>query len=738
MRIIQTVLVIYLKRYPHNLRLSQFNFLSNYDWMKNLLTEIEPELFPKQNKDNETSVEVVPSAHRKKEVIEFTIDGRREKYKVHFRRNVRGQGCLFEGTQIDADRFVVIKKYQLDKRLFNKRELYQRQKRFENQAGINLADGRKQDLRIICPFEAIADKNARCYLITEYKDASPTLAQRLAQTGPLDSEMVRQILLQILQTLNLLHDQKFCLPSGEIRNGITHGNLSLESLLWVNQGKEFYIYLTDLALWENLFQPPESEPPSIPDPISQQDMRQEDLKAVGQVGFDLLQGSSDHNLDPKDEAVWVQIEIDQRLKTALRKLLGIIPPPFASAKEARQDLLRIPSPPIVQPLVLNEEKELHQRRRSPWLAILLILGGLGLSIGIRFAYLHRSSARKESPKAPSPCCLNAINAVPLGEYNYTSVEGGSWSYILSQPDLLRDHQSLAEHVFPSSKNTKLVHKSSDSIEEVIDKVKDRDVHFGIIPLIDDKSLDFDSDLDYQVIAYDGLAVFVAFTYQLRSQGLPSSLDGSLSLEDVQKLYRGKVKQWDELKGSQLPVKLYAPNRPEVNQIFEHFVLDSLMKKDWEITREEKIETRSTFAMLRSIIQDFEQLPENKRVGGVGFSPLSMVFGQCSVYPLAIKPNNKKRAIQPLSLKNGKAIDPSTDLCDRKGDYEPNIDLFRTKKYPLARTKEYPLAYDLAVIYPRDNGIQPIGSKFVEALRTVEGQQFLREGGLIPLEKIDNE
>jgi ABC-type phosphate transport system substrate-binding protein len=125
-------------------------------------------------------------------------------------------------------------------------------------------------------------------------------------------------------------------------------------------------------------------------------------------------------------------------------------------------------------------------------------------------------------------------------------------------------------------------------------------------------------------------------------------------------------------------------------------------------------------MLQKVLQDFES-PEG--LGSVGFSPLSQIFGQCSIYPLAVQAKGKK-AVQALVLDKAQPIEPSTDLCDRKGSYYPDVKAFQTGQYPLA--------YSLAVVYPRDNSLPPAGEKFAQLLRTSEGQRLLYETGLVPL------
>ena len=82
------------------------------------------------------------------------------------------------------------------------------------------------------------------------------------------------------------------------------------------------------------------------------------------------------------------------------------------------------------------------------------------------------------------------------------------------------------------------------------------------------------DLTVKPIAYDGLAIFVAFSYVERQQGLPHHLQGQLSLDQLRQLYTGDIQNWNELGGPNLAVKLYIPDQMELIQVFEQRVLQT--------------------------------------------------------------------------------------------------------------------------------------------------------------------
>jgi hypothetical protein len=272
----------------------------------------------------------------------------------------------------------------------------------------------------------------------------------------------------------------------------------------------------------------------------------------------------------------------------------------------------------------------------------------------------------------------------------------------------------------------------DSVKAAIAKVRSGKVAFAILPMIKE----LPDDLTYQEIAHDALAVFVNFSYSEREKGLPIALNGGLTLEQLKAIYTRKVTDWKSFSESDLPIKLYAPTDAESINLFEQKVLadqkaiatfrellphtDDDAKDDAKFIKNTDLITQlPTLEMLRTSIQDFEV----NQTGSIGFAPFSQVFGQCSVYPLALG-EKPKQAVQALTLPDGQAISPGLDLCDRKGSYA--ILPERVKG------RQYPLSYGIAIVYTRDNSRSPVGEKFAEMLKSAEGQKLLSQFGLMPL------
>ncbi|MCY7282177.1 MAG: substrate-binding domain-containing protein, partial [Cyanobacteria bacterium CAN_BIN43] len=404
--------------------------------------------------------------------------------------------------------------------------------------------------------------------------------------------------------------------------------------------------------------------------------------------------------------------------------------PFENATDARRALLQMPLAPVINQFGLDGEAPKKPKQFSKVLAVLLMALLLAALGKLAMVLLVKPAPAEVAPPISS---IKEVGGIPIGEYTYTAVENGIWDKFLQQTRLagVPTDQRLKDYLAASQPQLKLNYQSVDSVKEAIAKVRSGKAAFAVIPMIKE----LPSDLTYQEVAHDALAVFVNFSYSERDQGLSTALNGELTLKQLQDIYVGKTKNWQQF-GSSLPIKRYVPLDGESINLFEQKVLGnqrtiatfrellhdaSSQPADTFIKEQEsnKIEQLPTLEMLRTSIQDFESY----QTGGIGFAPFSQVLGQCSVYPLALGKEGEK-SIQALALADGKAIDPTIDLCDRKGSYAILPELIRSHQYPLS--------YAIAIVYTRDNSRSPVGEKFAEMLKSTEGQKLLSQFGLIPL------
>jgi hypothetical protein len=709
-RVVEILLRSFLRRYPLPTRVSLFGFLARYAWLTDILEELRPELFPaKLELPPETAVDPLPPSlsAQLSLLLRSEIRGIQGYYQATEYLGPRGNGHLFGAIETVSKQPVVVKEFLLRETDFSKAEALYRQSSFQRLAGLQLADGRLQDFRLVQPIEAIADREAceRCFLVTPEIDRAPTLRQQVGRLGALPAEQVQDLLSQVLQSLDFLHRQTFHLPSGALQLGVIHGNLSLDSLLWVESESQPYLYLCDLLLWEQYFDP------QIPLGRSTQataETIQIDLRAVGTVGYALLRGATSDS-PPAMEA---SKSLPQPgLDPALRLILdGLQTSKFDSAETARRELMRLAqrSPTLLTPVAATISTETSHRPGWP----LLLLGLLGLLAG-GLLLLPRWRTTQAKPLAAAPvatCCLAEVSAIPAGEFRYTSVQAGTWWTVLQQRNLLQPGQGITKRLALSQPKLSLRYVPADSLEQVFAQVRSGAADFAVMPLV----APLPSDLSAQEIAYDGLVAVVSFSYANRKQGLPTALKGQLTLAQVQHLFTQSATQWDAFGGPPLPVRRYLANNPEVEALFEQRVLQGRALKTLPMVIQQP-----ALELLRQVIRDFEE----QSIGSIGITALSDMWGQCSVYPLALGQTPLK-TVQPLVLSNGNAITPETDLCDRKGAYAPDPNRFTTGAYELS--------YPLWVVYPRDNRRSQMGQKFVELMRTVEGQQLLRAAGLVPL------
>ncbi|MCP2730641.1 substrate-binding domain-containing protein [Limnofasciculus baicalensis] len=661
---------------------------------------------------------------------ETKIQGIRGRYQIEGVLNYRGRGRIYQAFQLPDRQPVIIKEYLLPARYFNPEETRQRKDAFVKLAGLSLADGRIQDFRLIPIWDAIADQNQeRCYLVTKGNlDSYSTLANYLIETGSLTSYQVRQLLNQVLQSLEFLHSQKFRLPSGLVQEGLVDGNISLESLLIGPSFQEgFFIYLCDLFLWEGRFAPPLEERPIL--------SVAKDLKDLGYVAFYLLAGGTNDPVNgqlfnPKMKDRWPIIH--PGLKDFILSLMGMGMAKFETAEIARQALLRLPPEPQIDPTLSEgviEEEAKKKKRRFPIPIWLMWLIGLLLLLSLLWYLFGRNLFKKQTAPDSVVCCIEQVSGIPAGNFKYTAEKNSPWDYVLQQPNLIAKETTLAQELYKRQPKLQLLYQPEPLWVDAIQKVRTKESEFAIATLVNNLT----SDLGYENVAHDGLVFFVAFSYARRNDSLPSALNGQITFEQLRQLYTGKINKWQQIGGPDVRLKLYLPLSEEAIQIFEERVLKDkssidnfrkLAKQSNQIspTSEVQVKRLQTGETLRGIIRDFE----DSNIGAIGFDSLSRVLGQCSVYPLALI-NGNNPPISPLIQNNNQPVTPRTDLCNAKGSYGPNVEAFISQNYPLA--------YPLSVIYPRDNSRKPVGEKFAEILKTSEAQELLYKTGLVPLEAL---
>jgi ABC-type phosphate transport system substrate-binding protein len=603
-----------------------------------------------------------------------------------------------------------LKEYLLPKRCFNDFEAQQRRTSLIQVTKATLSNTKSVEFRLLSPLEAIADPGSdRVFLIfPDRLAATPTLKHTLQETGAFSASVVRQTLNQVLQTLHFLHN----LPMGT--TGSAHGNLSLESILKQEDG---YIYLCDRACWEQLFLPRLKEETAT---------IQQDLVDLGFVAFSLWTGQVtradiDGVLNPREGRDWPQS--DPPLKDFICHLLGLNMP-FENALVARQTLLNLPQSDLgsssrVQrpPATQNKSKS-----RRYWLFSLLALPLLGGLLWLLIPRLMpKSYAETKEFKNLLPAFTD-VNELQPGNYPYMGESLGTWATILDKRPF--DERRVRELLTQprSDISAKFGYRpyapKQSPLEEVL--TVNHQANFAITSLV--RALP--ENFLHETIAYDGLLVYVP---AYKSQDLPSTLQGQITVEQLQQIFTGKITRWKQL-GDQfpdLPITPYRPTESEALRLFEARILNNDPNL---IAQFKRVPQRSTFTTLRSIAAG-ERKAQTGEAGSISFGLLAQTWDQCKVYPLAIAQKNAA-PVQPLlkETTNGtlQPVSPSDNLCFEKKPL-PNLSAFSTAQYPLSAP--------LVVAYPRDNDLpgHRSGPLFAKLLKTQEGQYLLQQAGLVPLQ-----
>ena len=708
------------------------------------LNGIVTQTLPKQLIKQQTNFSLLPPLKPNTE-----IRGRRGRYQVEDIIKKSERIYLYKGIHVVSNKKVWIKEYLLPESDFNQQETKEQKDKFEELASINFKSEEGKDFRLITPLDAIAARNeGRCYLITEFIDNRITLREYLDKTQlPMTSQQVRKVMELVLVSLKYLHsDSKINLPTSQR----PHGNLSLDSLLISQEtlngnteSEQFFIYLSNFALWENLFKLPNLKlnHPSV----------EKDLQDLGTTAFYLLRGTDKDSdfgyyLDPKNEKHWVNIN-DISLKNIIRRLLGL-DTQFISAEEARNFLLspQYHLPNTIEEVIEAEDDESELSSDSKKLPILLIVIISGLLLGFvgvvswsLFSWIIKGKPPEMPTVQKSICCIKKVEGTgalkqKLINYNVPTSET-TLKYLMTTQNIVSAEKTFPEELknrVQKSLQFKLNYKPVKTIPDAIAKVINNDTKFFITQHSDEelKNIPNANKLITEKVAYEGIVVFVPFSDSQRENSLPEALNGKISFEDLRKIFRGEIKNWKELNSKlpDLPIKVYIPNDESLTTRFKEI----LYKKDSDkskldfnnlIRENNQFVLKTTQETLNQILGDFES--ENQ-IGGISFGLLSKVYNQCAAYPLSI--GEKGQEVQVLVQKNDKDITPKTDLCNDKGGYHPNPEVIKEK---------YSLKYPISVVYSKDGEKSLAGKKIVEILKTDEGQTLLKEAGLVPIRKIDN-
>jgi hypothetical protein len=686
------------------------------------------------------------------------IDGRRGRYQVGqlWNPDKQNQVRQYAGFWLANDTPVLIQEYLLTD--FNQREVRQVKEQLESLDSVVLRSGGVQDFRLIVPWDTFVDLNQkRGYLITKELENSFTLTQYLSQKSTMPAKQVRQVLSQVLQTLWFLHNHTIRFADGSTQRGLAHGNLTLDSLLLVADSQptgmiepQFYIHVSDLALWKIPFQrsdrSAQSAHASIQSDAIAQNAIDRDLRDLGVVGFYLLVGATndrypDPESDPKAHPKWATVG-DEPLKQLIRQLLHFDRSlSFDSAEQARKTLPELPPEssvlaPVGEPLVSPDRPKIKPLMT---LMLVILLIGILISIGWWLFQRLRSVIPDILPAEPLTSLKTVAGAdFPVGKVKYAAV-GSAWCDALGQGRVAFG-KTLQDELSDRDPRFRQYRFECMDQAKAIQQLQSGQLDFVLGDWNQLKQLNQLKQYIPTPIAWDGIVVFVAYSDPERGRSpnaldsIPRALNGKISLDALRQIYTGNTDRLRRIyKSDQIRFQPYLPSDDQTSiDLFEQIILQNhdsnpqdqqIQPLKHQLTSQQAVKSLPIHKILGEVLADFEQ----RNTVGIGFGRLSKVFGQCSVYPLAIDTAGKEFPV--LIQANDVVVNPTVNLCDVKGSYWINSKMFNDG--------DYPLSYQLSVIYPPNR--QSSGhaaAALIRALKTDEGQCLLSEAGLVPITPVN--
>ena len=674
------------------------------------------------------------------------LRGKRGRYRIIRFLGRQGNGRIYEATQQHTGQSIVIKEYLLPSLSF-KSEATRQQKKdlFARIANFQVAATSPADFRLIIPQEGILDRSQdRCYLITSSNLASlPNLKAYLLQQGRMQQQEVLTLLEQVLQSLEFLHSHRWQFTSGVIQQGLVHGNLSLDSLLISQTEVGFLVYLWDLACWEELFNPQVEQ-------VANQKVV-DDLVALGNIGLYLLAAKeitaqASYPLNPRNDSNWQGIP--SPVKNFLLKLIGL-DSPFLDAATARRELrqLKLNFTNLESIPEKSWKTEDAEDRNSNWLLWGLVSATIVLLGGVMWKIIT-----KKPPLLPSVVnCIEDVENVPHGTFTYATVASERLTDIFQINQTYKNaHQGFCS-INSNSENftniIKQIHQINlissnifNSQESLLSKLDPFTLNSALIKLNPHKDLNKtarDQEFFKQIIAYDGLLVYVPFVECTNCEQMGSYLEQKITLSQLRDIYQGKVDYWHEIDPNipkNIKIQAFIPKDDYAIEVFKQLVFAD---KQEEISKflaaldGGKIIKPKNYSTLIDIRELWEQdnPTDSTKIGAIGFDFQSIAYKQCNGYPLAVVRNSAEFFPMLISKEEGTGINlfKELDCKNDKDDYQLNEEVFRNGQYPLA--------FSLNLLYlndDRQNNLK-LGDKLTAIFQTKEFQCHLSHKKFIPRE-----
>ena len=197
------------------------------------------------------------------------------------------------------------------------------------------------------------------------------------------------------------------------------------------------------------------------------------------------------------------------------------------------------------------------------------------------------------------------------------------------------------------------------------------------------------------IAIDGIAFYV-------NSQIPVS---GLSLNQIRDIFTGKITNWKQLGGSNLPITPFTRN-PQFSGTADFFKQKVLAGEELA-PNVRQVETTTDSIRLVA-----------KTPGGIGYATASEVIGQKSVNPMFLATINPL----PLSIVDNQDFVPPFNINNKN---IVNMSAFANGSYPLTRP--------LFIIIKQNSGIdEQAGRAYTNLLSSKQGQQMIEQAGFVTM------
>ena len=191
------------------------------------------------------------------------------------------------------------------------------------------------------------------------------------------------------------------------------------------------------------------------------------------------------------------------------------------------------------------------------------------------------------------------------------------------------------------------------------------------------------------IAYDGIVFFVN----------PSLPVKQISVEQIRQMILGKITNWQEIGG---------PNLPVVPYVFDPKIAPSTLLTLFEEPELEQFSSKAQY--VRDYTDGIRKVA--KTPGGFSYASAAVIMNQNSVRPLSLAAKNSHNYVSPFINEGKRTI---------------NTEAFQDARYPLMRR--------FFIAIRQDKTIDELaGIAYTNLLLSEEGQNLIEQAGFIPIRK----